>query len=172
MSLIVEDGTAKPDAESYISAADATTYHANRGNTAWPTDPTAQEQLLRKASDYMQEVYRVKWAGVRSTATQALDWPRINVPMPDGPGYAAGWPTFYPINTVPTEVSRACAELALKAVSGDLAPEEGQAIKQETVGPITTIYQDYSVATRTYRAIDRLLQPFLTASGGARAVRA
>jgi len=35
MSLIVEDGTGKSTSESYISVADASTYHAARGNTLW-----------------------------------------------------------------------------------------------------------------------------------------
>jgi hypothetical protein len=35
MALIVEDGTGLANAESYVSVADATTYHANIGNTAW-----------------------------------------------------------------------------------------------------------------------------------------
>ncbi len=35
MSLIVEDGTGLSTAESYISVADATTYHTDRGNATW-----------------------------------------------------------------------------------------------------------------------------------------
>ena len=35
MALEVEDGTGKSTAESYISVADATTYHTARGNSTW-----------------------------------------------------------------------------------------------------------------------------------------
>ena len=35
MSLIVEDGTGLSTAESFISVADATTFHTDRGNSAW-----------------------------------------------------------------------------------------------------------------------------------------
>ncbi len=35
MALIVEDGTGLSTAESYISVADATTYHTARGNSSW-----------------------------------------------------------------------------------------------------------------------------------------
>ena len=35
MSLVTEDGTGLPTAESYISVADATTYHTARGNAVW-----------------------------------------------------------------------------------------------------------------------------------------
>ena len=52
MSLVVEDGTGKADAESYISVADADTYHSNRGNTDWAAlTTTEKEQLLRGATD-------------------------------------------------------------------------------------------------------------------------
>jgi len=35
MTLIVEDGTVVPNADSYLSVADADTYHQTRGNGAW-----------------------------------------------------------------------------------------------------------------------------------------
>ena len=99
-SLIVEDGTAKPDAESYISAADASTYHAARGNTDWAALTTlAKERALRRATDYMLQVYSLQWAGVRHTTTQALDWPRDGVPVL-AMGLAFG-SIYYSNNVVP-----------------------------------------------------------------------
>jgi hypothetical protein len=83
MALVVEDGTARADAESYCSVAAADTYHANRGNTVWAAlTQTVKEQCLRKATDYMV-VYRNAWDGYRKTTTQALDWPRFMVPIKD-----------------------------------------------------------------------------------------
>ena len=35
MSIVVEDGTGKANAESFISVTDASTYHSARGNMAW-----------------------------------------------------------------------------------------------------------------------------------------
>jgi hypothetical protein len=173
VSLIVEDGTGLANAESYISAANADTYHSNRANTAWAALSTpTKEALLRKATDYMLEVYRPRWSGNRATTTQALDWPRFNVPMRDGPSAAGGtWVAYYPLNSVPPAVVNACAELALRANSGDLTPDLSQAIKSEKIGQIETVYQDYSAATKTYRAIDNLLSPLLAAGGGIRVAR-
>jgi prepilin-type processing-associated H-X9-DG protein len=172
VTLIVEDGTAKADAESYQTVAGADTYHANRGNVAWAdlSTPT-KEQNLRKATDYMLQAYRIRWAGVRTTSTQALDWPRYNVPMTDGPGGLACLSSYYPNNTVPAAVANACAELALKASAADLTPDLSQAVKSKKVGQIEVVYQDYSSATKTYRAIDNLLAPLLAAQGGIRVVR-
>lgn len=159
MALIVEDGTGKADAESYISVEDATAYHADRGNAAWASlaSDTVREQLLRRATEYMLQVYRSAWQGYRMTSAQALDWPRADVCVD-------GYPLA--IDIVPAEVKRACAELALKANSGPLAPDLGQAIKRQKIGPIDTEYADYSPQSKRYVAIDRLLQPLLSGRGG------
>lgn len=171
--LIVEDGTGITNADTYASVATADTYHGNRGNSAWFTlTGSAKEAALRQATDYMLQVYRLRWSGNRATVTQALDWPRFNVPMRDGPSAAGGiWVAYYPLNSVPVAVSNACAELALRANSGPLIPDLTQAVKSRKIGQIEVVYQDYSMATKTYRAIDDLLRPLLVVGGGVRVVR-
>lgn len=168
MALIVEDGTGKADAESYISVADATTYHANRGNAAWAAlaSDTVREQLLRKATEYMLQVYRLAWDGSRVDITQALDWPRLYVPRVDVVGGYGGFASYYDNDIVPVEVQRACAELALKANSGPLAPDLTQGKKRVKVGSIETEYDQYSPQTKRYRSIDLMLAPFLASTGG------
>lgn len=170
MTLVVEDGTGLSTAEAYISVADASTYHANRGNAAWAAlaSDTVREQALRKAADYMVQVYRSSWGGNRVNSTQALDWPRANVVMRDGPGIVR---EYYPSDAVPAAVARACAELALRASAATLIPDEGQAVKRKEVGPVKIEYQDYSRATKTYRAIDNLIEPLLANGGGIRITR-
>jgi hypothetical protein len=175
MALIVEDGTGKADAESYISVADASTYHTARGNAAWAAlaSDTVREQCLRRATDYMEQVYRKRWAGTRKTTTQALSWPRSFVPREDYEyaglnGYTViGGNYYYPDDEVPQEVKNACAELALKASTDTLAPDIEQRVKREKVGPLEVEYADYSPAFTQYRAIDNMLSPFLKAGGSA-----
>lgn len=173
MALIVEDGTGKVDAESFISVADASTYHTARGNAAWAAlaSDTVREQNLRKATDYMEEVYRLRWAGYRKTDTQALSWPRYEVPRPDSAanasyGYGVG---YYASDSVPDEVKKACAELALKASAGELAPDLDRTTTSETVGPISVTYAVGARETVKYRAIDNLLAPLL--SGNANSLK-
>lgn len=169
--LITETGEGRSDSESYISVADATAYHAARGNAAWgalATD-TVREQLLRKATDAMLQMFANRWAGTRSSSTQALDWPRYNVPMKDGPAnlpYSYGVRSYYPSNTVPAAVARACAELALKAASGDLVADGTQAVKREKIGPLEVEYQDATTSGTSYRAIEGMLAPFMVATSG------
>ncbi|MDD5724452.1 MAG: hypothetical protein PHY29_12070 [Syntrophales bacterium] len=162
MSLICEDGSGKSDSESYISVADASTYFSNRGVTAWAALDTGEatavrEAALRKATDYMTAVYRDRWEGVRYTEDQALDWPRSGV-------VRDSWAVGY--DEVPTEVARACAELALKAASADLQPDLTQGVVREKVGPIETEYDRYSPQATRYSFIDNMLAPFLKSRGG------
>ncbi|WP_368001044.1 DnaT-like ssDNA-binding protein, partial [Salmonella enterica] len=49
MTLITEDGTGKPDAESYATAEELLSYAAKFGVTI-PAEQPAQEALLRRAA--------------------------------------------------------------------------------------------------------------------------
>lgn len=168
MALIVEDGTGKSDAESYISVADADTYHSNRGNTAWADlTTTVKEQLLRKATDYLVQAYRMRWKGVRVSATQALDFPRNFMEREDYEasslnGYQMiGGNYYYPSDNVPAEVKTSCAELALKANSGELAPDLSRATIREKVDVIEVEYDKNAPQYTKYRAIDNAVAPYL-----------
>jgi hypothetical protein len=166
MTFTVENGQGLSDAESYISAADATTYHANRGNAAWAAlaSDTIREQMLRRATDYMVGMYRDRWKGYRILSTQALDWPRYEVPMPDTVGGLVL--NYYPSDEVPAIVARACAELALRAIDGDLNEDLDAPVIEETVGPITTRYAQGARRTKSFPAVEAMLSSLLEGSGG------
>ncbi|HEX5126495.1 MAG TPA: DnaT-like ssDNA-binding protein [Rhodocyclaceae bacterium] len=172
MSLITEDGTGRADAESFASLAAADAYHASRGNVAWAGALTAdKENALRRATDYIGQEYRTKWKGRRTTMTQALDWPRYEVKLDDvGFGRYAAYvqPTI-----VPAQVVQACCELAIRALSGPLAPDLQRQIIAETVGPLRTEYAAGTPEYVRYRSVDLLLKPLLASSGmGIQMVRA
>ena len=164
MSLICEDGSGKSDSESYISVADASSYHTARGNTAWAALATdaLREAALRRATDYMRQAYRSRWQGYKVNEDQALDWPRYDVEVE---GYAVD------SDIVPTEVKNACAELALRASAADLNPDLKQGKTSVTVGSISTTYDKNSPQWKRYRAIDAMLAPYLKAGGGGCSVR-
>ena len=159
MSLICEDGSGKSDSESYISVADASTYHTARGNAAWAALATdaLREAALRRATDYMRQAYRSRWQGYKVNEDQALDWPRYDVEVE---GYAVD------SDIVPTEVKNACAELALRASAAELNPDLTQGVAREKVGQIEVEYDKASPQFTRYRAIDALLSPYLKAGGG------
>jgi hypothetical protein len=163
MPLVVETGAGLANAESFISVTDATTYHAARGNAAWAAlaSDTVREQVLRQATDYMEQVYGLRWAGMRKTDAQALAWPRYMVPRADSAGGS-----YWPDNAVPVAVANACAELALKASTGALAPDIGRLKSKTKVGPIQVEYADNATPYTQYRAIDNMLAQFLDGSSG------
>ena len=159
MALEVEDGTGKSTAESYISVADASSYHTARGNTAWAALATdaLREAALRRATDYMRQAYRSRWQGYKVNEDQALDWPRYDVEVE---GYAID------SDIVPTEIKNACAELALRASAADLNPDLTQGVAREKVGQIEVEYDKASPQRVRYPAIDAILSPYLKAGGG------
>ncbi len=164
MTLIVEDGTIVAGAESYCTVAYATTYHSNRGNTAWAAlaSDTVREQCLRKSTDYMMQVYRARWIGDRVDEDQVLDWPRESVEV-DGFDIL--------ITTIPVEIKNACAELALKASAATLYDDQTQAVLEEQVGDIKVVYDGFSVQSVRYKSIDAMLEPYLMGNACNTAIR-
>jgi len=172
VALVVETGAGLADAESYASVAACTAYHAARGNAAWAAlaSDTVREQALRRATGYMVQAYRSRWAGHRIYIAQALDWPRYEVPRRDLPGDA--YFAYYASDAVPTEVVHACCELALRAASGDLMADEDQRISAVSAGSVSVTFQQGSSPRKRYPAIDGLLAPLLKSGGGMALVRA
>lgn len=174
MALIVEDGTGRSDAESYVSVAEADTYFSNRGYTLWATLLEAEkEQALRRSTDYIGEVYRLRWNGSRVNGTQALDWPRAFV-LRDDYEYAGlngsqfiGGQFYFPSDEVPKQVKDACCYLAFKASQGDLSPEIDRRTIREKVDVIEVEYAEYGPQYVIYRTADNLLAPFLRVKGNA-----
>lgn len=156
MALITEDGTGLSTAESFVSVAAATARQAGLGNTNWATLTTTEmEQALRRATTFMEQAYRSRWIGLRLHRLQALSWPRYGVVVD----------SFYAdVNSVPTAIANACADLALKAAAGELAEDLTRGVVREKVGPIETEYDRNSPQAVRYRAIDMMFAPFLKGS--------
>lgn len=172
--LIVEDGTALADADAYISVAYADSYHENFGNTDWAgLDDDTKAIYIRRATDYIEQVYRSSWKGSRTSARQSLSWPRIGVEADRDNGARFGYAPYYSFTyevlgtVIPDAVKKACAIMALKVDSADdndLAPDLERKIMREVIGPIDTTYAEYSPEFKRYRAVSLLLAPFVQSS--------
>lgn len=167
MSLIVEDGAGRANAESYAAVADVDAYQAALGNTLWAgLNETEKEQALRRATQFMRMAYRVRWAGRRVTQAQALDWPRYDVVVDEFPVLST---------TVPSDVMAACCELALRAAGGDLLPDMelgSNQIKREKIGPLDTEYFQANVDARErFPAVDALLAPYFGSASGSNSIK-
>ena len=168
--MTVESGSGSATADSYISLTDAATRHTNLGNTAWAAlaSDTVREQYLRRATEYMEGAYRLRWKGYRKTATQALSWPRSFVYLePFVQGAVGSYPYLVSDTTVPNEVKNACADLALKAATVTLADDLGQAVVREKIDVIEVEYDKNAPAYTQYRAIDMMLATYLKSGGKA-----
>lgn len=173
MALIVETGAGLATAESYATVAEASAYCAKRGLAAWDSI-SDQEVALRLGTDFMQQCFRLQWAGTRATAAQALDWPRYSVPLPDAPG-GGSMPAYVAYNTIPDAIKYACIELAVRTADGPLLLDLEREVIAEQVGPIHTRYAPGASRQTQYEAASRWLVPYFGSArgrGGVQVVRA
>ncbi len=135
MAFIVEDGTAKADANAYCDVAFVDGYFADAGgHAAWDSADTAEKQAaIVKATRYIDQRFGRLFPNQRATRTQALEWPREWVDWPDGT-------LRFDLDDIPLHLQRACAEYAARALTAPLAgdPIESQQIIEQSVevGPI------------------------------------
>lgn len=159
MALVVEDGTGLANAESYASVAEATAYHNSVGSgDAWDAVDN-KEAALRKATNFLTQEYRGRWAGIRTTSVQRLDWPRSGVRWSDSP---SGWRSA---TSIPEELKFAVAELALRSESGDLLSDEGRETLSESVGPISVTYAQGSSRQTKFASVAGWLSSLVSRSG-------
>lgn len=132
--MIIEDGTGKPDAESYATAQELADYAVKYGVKV-PSDTVALEALLRRAALAMEVM---SWKGHRSSANQALTWPRNELHL-DG--------TTQPHGLLPDRIRYGQMALASELHANDLNPPEtrkGAVIRERVEGAVEREYADVS----------------------------
>lgn len=118
MTIIVEDGTGLPTANSYLSVADAIILLSSNIYSAYPTtDPAIQEKLLIWATRILDE--RVRWLGRKYQPTSGLAWPRYEVR--DKEGCYISW------DVIPNAVKTATAVVANHLLVSAADPEAADA---------------------------------------------
>jgi hypothetical protein len=124
LTLIKEDGTGKPDANSYASVADADAYHdGHLYATAWTGASADQKAVaLVMATRLVDAEYQFN--GTRTTSGQNLQWPRAMCPEPDNVHVPIS--VLLPIpydyvqyDTVPKAVIQATCEMARELLIAD-----------------------------------------------------
>lgn len=130
MTLIIEDGTGKPDAESYASAVDFGMYAVKFG-VVIPADVLAQEALLRRAALAMDGM---TWKGRKTNSEQALCWPRREVLLDH---------EIKPNNYLPARIQYGQMALAAEIHQDDIDPVEkrkGAVTLERVEGAVTREY--------------------------------
>lgn len=104
-TLIVETGSNVPNANSYVSLAEASGYSATYGYEDWPaTDDTAATNSLIKATRAIDLLYGDKYMSHPYSNVQALLWPRGAFYTIDG--------SFVGNNVIPKQLKDAVIILA------------------------------------------------------------
>lgn len=133
MGLRVQDNQGSvADANGYITLVEFKAYHDDRGNDYSASDDAAIEQAIVKATDYLDARYR--FIGWKRAKDQATAWPRYDARDSNG-DYQDG---------IPQVLKDATAEMAFRALSGDIIPDPdydatGQQVAATSTkaGPIT-----------------------------------
>jgi hypothetical protein len=124
LTLTVEDGSQKADANTYISLADADTYFEGRLSVSTWTgaDDATKNAALVQAARILDSY--ISWLGYKTDADQAMQWPRWGICYHGSryyecPGEPQGWIYALESDTVPQEIRDAQCELALVLISQD-----------------------------------------------------
>lgn len=172
-TLIIEDGSIVPNANSYASATYASNYFTLRNISAWAQESSPEAQLLR-AMDFLYRVFHNRWSGYRYSTAQALDWPRLWVPILDLAGGFGSFPIYIAPTVIPDQLLQAQCELALRfSTLGSLITDLDIRVLSEKVGSIQVDYDPNSPAFIVYREIDMILQALLDRAnpGNAKMIR-
>lgn len=165
IAFVVEDGTRKTDATSYVALADAQQYWDNMGYDYSALTDDQFKALLNFASKVIDGQYFSRFKGYRSSLSQALQWPRADVWYPDG--YEVGG------STIPPQLKSAVCEMAYAKNAG-VDPQPSSTVTGEIQSESTRV--DVIQESRTYvvgstrdhprlPAVDDALRPLL---GGGR----
>lgn len=117
MTLIVEDGTGRAEAESYVSVADFKVYCDKRGLSYAGKSDDLIEQALRRATQWVDATYGDRFCGVRVHVAQALVLPQAG--LVDRQGY------YIASDAVPRQVVSATAEAGFRELQSpqSLSPD-------------------------------------------------
>jgi hypothetical protein len=170
ITLIVETGEKLADANSYVSLAEADTYHTNYGNLDWPGADSAEDkkQALILATQSVDSLYGPRYLSfVYPESPQALLFPRAYFYDNNG--------RIVPENTIPVCLKNAVCELALLHMNGvDIfpVPASTKFIKSESVkaGSVEIAHEYFKAQeTATYESFDKVevfLYPILKTNTG------
>lgn len=178
MAVEIKATAGASDANSYVTEDEMSAYCERRGQPVW-TGADSQLWALSTATD---DLTLLNWLGARSTATQALAWPRDYVVDPDKLGVGDNLvvrvlnrrtPEMFDPEIVPQRIKDATCELALQYLLGNVnagTPDANVAVVEKTVGPLTTKYDVTQNAHRVgwsrFPRVLNYIRPLLDARAG------
>jgi hypothetical protein len=163
MSLVIEDGSGLPDANSYIPVSYVSAYLLGEQLKAWEAlSEPEQESAIIKATRAVDALY--DWLGTRKTLEQGLSWPRVGIEY-EG----------FEIEGIPAAVKKATAEAVGLVLDGAklFSDEADVEIASERVDVISVAYRTRQTGEKKeatpFEVLNRLLRGLYredTGSGG------
>jgi hypothetical protein len=182
LSLIQEDGSAMVDANSYACVDDGDAYFLGH---LYPA-PWAEASADSKAAALVMATRLIdaycEFLGFRKSDSQALQWPRVQVPDREAsgvffvPGMMMGAgpmaPQYLSSNTVPQCVIDATCELARELLLTDrTAAPQGEGLKSSAVSGSTFVFDKLDRRPVLTPVVEALLCRVLAGSPGKSMVR-
>lgn len=154
--LTVETGANVPNANSYVSFADALAYFQSVGDTVFTSAASDdQASALVRACYGLGYWLNGRWLGRRASPLQALDWPRCGVQ--DSDGY------WLPNNIVPPKIVRAQCEIAkieLTTPFIQVKVDRDDMQQSVKVGPIDISYRSNAPSITYWPQIIAMVQDY------------
>ncbi len=151
VTIVAEDGSADPDANSYVTEVEADSYHEQRGNVYWNLLDTDQRRTcLIRATDFIDKRFGQRFRGYRMQKDQALSWPRLSAFDDDE----------YSIDGVPAKLKKATAEYALRAaIYNVLAPDPNRAVVSQDMSSQTPNSTSQDIVVGTVKLLTQKVGP-------------
>ena len=159
VSLIVEDGTCVPSANSYVSLDYADAYMRNTGHSDWfSKTENERKSYLINATKYIDRTYsKIGWKGIKKYhRNQSLCFPRVELYDKDG----------YEVGGIPDELKQAVCEAGFLSTSTSLFTTKDAAgsVKRQKVDVLEVEYysdsESSSESVSRFSILDSLLSDF------------
>jgi len=148
MGLIVEDGTGKSDANTYVSLAEADAYFVDHGAPASWSGVASGSRIaaLKYATSSMNSF---GWIGSLFNFTQALAWPRIGAIDAEGRD----------VSGIPQRVKDAQCEYAFAHVQKSIVTpvDRNDVLQSVSAGSVSLTWKDNAPVDRDFDYIYGLL---------------
>jgi hypothetical protein len=170
--VVVETGEGLPTATSYCSLVFANAYHLKNKRTAatWAAlSDTQKEYRLEHATELIdRECYFAGYPAHTIPTEQGLQWPRYDAVDRNRVDVLS--------TTIPEDLQRATADLAVRLEQKDLDKEPTRGILSVGAGQnaVAVTFDPYREPSVLVRSVMNFLRPFLVMGGGSafgRAVR-
>ena len=160
ITLVVENGTGLPDANSYCDLDYAVEYCTMKGYTDWlKLSENQQKIFIIRGTEFVDNFYT--WKGIRHRQSQSMAFPRDDIYDDDR----------YPVDGIPDKLKKACIEAAFLNASSSAntlfsTKDDNGKVKKQKVDTLEVEYfnaeqSGLSAADVDYKTIYDILNKLL-----------